>query len=102
MASARRVTAHEKSCRIMMFIDKALLHLSGLMVAFSLISSCAWASEERPEEPPKGSQVASRQPQLNTVFPMGIQPGQKLRLEIQCESLYGPSQLLVVTTDVSG
>jgi len=85
-----------------MLFKSALLHANRLIVAFSLISSCAWAFEDRPEEPPKGPQVATRQPQLNTVFPMGIQPGQKLRLEIQGDFLDGASQLLFESGDVSG
>jgi hypothetical protein len=85
-----------------MFINNALLHGSRLIVALSLISSCAWAFEEGSQEPPKAPQVATRQPQLNTVFPMGIQPGQNLRLEIQGEFLDGTSQLLFESSDVSG
>jgi Bacterial pre-peptidase C-terminal domain len=85
-----------------MFIDRVLSHKSRLIVAFSLIASSVWAFEERPEEPPKGSQIAIRQPQLNALFPMGIQPGQKLRLEIQGEFLDGVTQLLFESGDVSG
>ena len=85
-----------------MLVKNALLRGSHLIVALSLISSCAWAFEESPEELSKGPQVASHQPQLNTVFPMGIQPGQKLRLEIQGEFLDAASQLLFESDDVSG
>jgi Bacterial pre-peptidase C-terminal domain len=73
-----------------------------LIVALAVISSCAWAFEESAEELPKAPQVAIRQPQLNTVFPMAIQPGQKLRLEIQGEFLDGVSQLLFESGDASG
>jgi hypothetical protein len=84
-----------------MSTEKALFQASRFFIVFSLISSVGWG-EERPEEPPKGAQVAARQPQLNTVFPMGIQPGQRLRLEVQGEFLDGASQLLFETSDVSG
>ena len=53
-------------------------------------------------EPPKAPQIALRQPQINTVFPMGIQPGQKLRFEVQGEFLDGASQLLFESADASG
>jgi len=85
-----------------MSIDNTVLEISRLIVAVSLISSCGWAFEESAEELPKTAQVAIRQPQLNTVFPMGIQPGQKLRLEVQGEFLDGASQLLFESGDVSG
>lgn len=85
-----------------MFISNVSFHVSRLILALSLISSCAWAFEESPEEVPKTSPVASRQPQVNTVFPMGIQPGQKVRMEVQGEFLNGASQLLSETSDVTG
>ena len=85
-----------------MFIATAPFRVSSLIFVLSLISSSAWAFEERPEEAPKTPQIATRQPQLNTVYPMGIQPGQKLRLEIQGEFLDGASQLLFETKDISG
>jgi hypothetical protein len=82
--------------------DKILLQVTRCIVAVSLMCLCAWAFEESPEDVPKGPQVATRQPQLNTVFPMGIQPGQMLRLEIQGEFLDGAKQLLFENSDVSG
>src|SRR5688572_547480 len=87
---------------MLMFIATAPCRVSSLIFALSLISSSVWAFEERPEEAPKTPQIATRQPQLNTVYPMGIQPGQKLRLEIQGEFLDGAPQLLFETKDVSG
>jgi len=85
-----------------MSIANTPFRTGSLIVALSLISSYAWAFEESSEEAPKTTQVATRQPQLNTVFPMGIQPGQKLRLEIQGEFLDGAKQLLFENEDVAG
>ncbi len=85
-----------------MSIDSSIQQASRLIVALSLILLPAWAFEESSVEPPKAPQVALRQPQINTVFPMGIQPGQKLRLEVQGEFLDGASQLLFESADVSG
>jgi hypothetical protein len=85
-----------------MFNEKILLPVTRCIVAVSMMCLSAWAFEERPEEVPKGPQVASRQPQLNTVFPMGIQPGQMLRLEVQGEFLDGATQLLFENNDISG
>jgi hypothetical protein len=85
-----------------MVIAKVSYHVSRLILVLSLIPLCAWALEESPEETPKRAQVASRQPQVNTVFPMGIQPGQKLRLEVQGEFLDGASQVLFETSDATG
>ncbi|MCI0422593.1 MAG: PPC domain-containing protein [Acidobacteria bacterium] len=86
-----------------MFTKSSILRGVGcLIVAFSLVPSRAWAFEESSVEPPKAPQVAIRQPQLNTIFPMAIQPGRRLRLELQGEFLDGASQLLFESGDVSG
>jgi Bacterial pre-peptidase C-terminal domain len=85
-----------------MSIDSSIQQASRLIVALSLILLPAWAFEESSVEPPKAPQVALRQPQINTVFPMGIQPGQKLRFEVQGEFLDGASQLLFESADASG
>jgi pre-peptidase len=85
-----------------MSTNHTLFRASYFIVLLGLGFSSVWAFEDNPEVPSKPAQVASRQPQLNTMFPMGVQPGQKLRVEIQGEFLDGASKLLSETGDVSG
>lgn len=86
---------------------KYSIRRSGWLTGLSLLL-CSFqehgvaASESRSEEPPKAPEVASRQPQLNTIFPMGARPGDRLRFELQGEFLDQASRLLFESDDVSG
>jgi Bacterial pre-peptidase C-terminal domain len=78
------------------------------LVGCLLISACfccgltAYSFEVDRPEPAKGPEVASRQPQLNAVFPMAAHPGARLRLEVQGEFLDGVSQMLFEDEDITG
>lgn len=73
----------------------------------SLLGLCACANpmlafEDEPPDALHAPQVASRQPQLSSVFPIGARPGERGRLELGGEFLDGATQVLFESEDVSG
>jgi Bacterial pre-peptidase C-terminal domain len=73
-----------------------------LISAYFCFRLTAYGFEEDRPEPTKGPEVASRQPQLNAVFPMAAHPGARLRLEVQGEFLDGVSQVRFEGEDITG
>ncbi len=85
--------------------NKNFIGAFGRLICISLVifvTSDRVASSEEEDEPSTGPEVANRQPQVNTIFPMAARPGEALRFEIQGEFLDRSSGLLFEGGDISG
>jgi hypothetical protein len=73
-----------------------------LILACFCLRLAVFGFEEDQSETPKVPEGASRQPQLNAVFPMAGHPGTRLRLEVQGEFLDGVARMFFESEDITG